>query len=409
MAAPAGYNEVFPPGANPDNNVHAFDRNPYRGWVPYPGVDVYGSMEIQYVPLNEVVTQQDSSGWNWGALDTKLNDTASRGRQAVVRFYIDYPGQASGAPWFWSNFDRSSFTSYDNVRGDLVAFITEFGRRYDGNEKIAAVEQGLLGEWGEAHIGDPRFDVDHGQASYQAVLQAYSDSFKKTKTLVRYPNSMNVTYPVGFFDDQFTVDTTDATSSGWGMQSNLNATNQTGKYDNQMNGGEIDPTVSPRMDLWSQSIGVLHPSWLMSNSAADAAARIWQQRDLGYKLTVLSAQTPQSQTVAGQTQFYLWIELKNIGNAPYYYPHQVQWKLQKASDGSDARILADGSSNLSLLGVGAQHAYYAQHTLDRPLQSGQTYDIYVCGRNPLGNGRNIAFYNQGLGDDGWLWVANTTA
>ncbi|WP_285245570.1 hypothetical protein [Pseudarthrobacter sp. fls2-241-R2A-127] len=121
-------------------------------------------MEWFYIPVNAVVT--GAGTYNWSALDSQLNAIASRGHQAVFRFYLDYPGRPTGVPKYlldaglathsyadYGNQGISVSPNYDDPRlvQALNAFITGFGARYDGDPRIGFIEMGLLGFWGEWH------------------------------------------------------------------------------------------------------------------------------------------------------------------------------------------------------------------------------------------------------------------
>src|SRR5258706_15355078 len=61
--------------------------NPLKGFLPYAGsyTTFPYSMEWDYLPLRSLMT--GPTNFDWTALDTKLNDIASRGHQAAFRIY----------------------------------------------------------------------------------------------------------------------------------------------------------------------------------------------------------------------------------------------------------------------------------------------------------------------------------
>jgi hypothetical protein len=66
--------------------------NPLKGLVPYQG-DVRSrfphSLEFNYIAYSDLV--KDFDVYDWDPLERLLNDTASRGHQAVIRNYLEYP------------------------------------------------------------------------------------------------------------------------------------------------------------------------------------------------------------------------------------------------------------------------------------------------------------------------------
>src|SRR5450432_732294 len=83
--------------------------NPLRGFMPF--YDAYGSadtpiandfphsMEYAYVPLRDLMNGPNSFTFETG-IEPQLQSIASRGHQAVLRVYLDYPTRVSGIPQF---------------------------------------------------------------------------------------------------------------------------------------------------------------------------------------------------------------------------------------------------------------------------------------------------------------------
>jgi hypothetical protein len=94
-------------------------------------------------------------------LEPRLDGSASRLTHSIVRFYIDYPGAASGMPTFlvdgglaFDNYTefgggRSPDYASDSLVSALERFIAALGERYDGDPRIFCIQIGLLGFWGE--------------------------------------------------------------------------------------------------------------------------------------------------------------------------------------------------------------------------------------------------------------------
>ncbi|MGC9781441.1 MAG: hypothetical protein HZR80_19520 [Candidatus Heimdallarchaeota archaeon] len=93
-------------------------------------------------------------------LESNLDEIAERGHQAVFRVFLDYPEEPTGIPDFLLN--GLTIYQYDEFGGGispdytnetlistLESFIQEFGKQYDGDNRIGFVQIGLLGHWGE--------------------------------------------------------------------------------------------------------------------------------------------------------------------------------------------------------------------------------------------------------------------
>ena len=73
--------------------------NPLKGLVPYtrPHADRFPhSMEFMYLALSDLMKSEDR--FDWQPLEELLDDIASRGNQAVIRIYMEYPGKGKGIP-----------------------------------------------------------------------------------------------------------------------------------------------------------------------------------------------------------------------------------------------------------------------------------------------------------------------
>ncbi len=75
--------------------------NPLKGLVPYADADVERfphSREFDYVKLSDLMTGRET--FDWQPLEKRLDKSSARGCQAVLRIWIEYPGQKSGLPQF---------------------------------------------------------------------------------------------------------------------------------------------------------------------------------------------------------------------------------------------------------------------------------------------------------------------
>ena len=128
----------------------------------------YVQLEFSYMLYNDVCKEKDV--YDWSPMDKLLEQVASHGHQAVVRFRYTYPGYASAVPNYikkmegyearWAKADGRSRedTEYPDWRcEELQRFHMEFHRRfaerYDKDPRLAFVETGF-GHWAEYHVYD---------------------------------------------------------------------------------------------------------------------------------------------------------------------------------------------------------------------------------------------------------------
>ena len=188
-------------------------KNPLRGFASYE--DAYAtntfpqSLEYRYFPLNALMnsmnnfTFSNSANNNRDNLEKYLNDVKKRKRQAILRVYLDYPNCCpdgtynTGVPSFlfqgqnsvtltpYSQYGGGQSPDYSNERlvTALEVFIQKLGQQYDGDSRIAFIQVGLLGYWGEWHTY-PNTNQMAPLSTRWRVLTAFYNAFNVTKLLV---------------------------------------------------------------------------------------------------------------------------------------------------------------------------------------------------------------------------------
>lgn len=411
--------------------------NPLAGFVPYAGSynGVPHSMEWFYVPVNSVVVGPGT--YNWSSFESQLNAIAARGHQAVFRFYLDYPGKASGVPKYLLNsgLDTHAYTDHDN-RGVSVSpnyedprllealdgFIAALGSRYDGDPRIGFIQMGLLGFWGEWHTypHDGWATPENwlaSPASQQRVLQAYTKSFTRTKLQVRYPDAANSSLNVGYHDDSFAVGTLPGT--GWHFMDKLAQAGATEKWLTQPVGGELRPEIqycifdAPMLcpviedgadNDFTGSVKATHASWLLNHHAfnpgytgqalSNATAA---SQSLGYRFQATAFALTRG-TVNEQSD--LSVMVRNVGVAPFYY----DWSVQVAAVDGAGKIARTWTTQWNLSAVKPGMSVQWKTPVSSSGMAPGYYTLLVRPVNPLANGMPLRFANasQDQTKAGWL-------
>lgn len=151
-------------------------------------------LEFSYMLYNDVCKEKDV--FDWTPMDRLLEEVASRGHQAVVRFRYTYVGQECAVPDYIKALpdyeemvgkSEGARTCFPDWRcAELKRFHMEFHRRfaerYDSDPRLAFVETGY-GLWAEYHIYDGPFimgrtfpDKDF-QAEFMRAMEGW---FKET-------------------------------------------------------------------------------------------------------------------------------------------------------------------------------------------------------------------------------------
>jgi hypothetical protein len=460
-AAPAGppARPAAPGSPSPGLTDHALTTapspldNPLKGFARFyfPGDNQNSgyprSLAWSYFGLSEVMTSAtDCSAYNWSIVDSALNETASYGNQAAIRFYMEYPGGTGSHPgnaiphcfdghvaYRTNTYWGTTSPDYDSqyLLDGVTDFIKAFGTRYDGDPRIGFIHLGIVGLWGEWHTWP--FDTDTADgypnlmptdAHAAQIVQAYDTAFNKTKLEIRYPDSAGGAAnraDIGYHDDSFCYKegnppagvTLPQSLGGAGYAQLQRALNQgvENKWITDSMGGEVRPEIqssaftswpggSGQVDNMKACIELEHTTWKINQTSqsyaptdANVAAAV---RLMGYDLTATHAYFPTSVTGSTAT---VGVTVVNNGVAPFYYPWTVTLGLRNGSGTvvktwdtpwdlrtvQPLKIRAFPDWN-----VGADPAYrdfgypqYFQSTVDLAGVAAGQYDVVLRVKNPL--------------------------
>ncbi len=127
--------------------------------------DEFIQLEYAYVRPSDIVQAQYT--YDWSSLETLLDAVASRGHQAILRWYYVYPGDQTRVPDYIKALPDYSETvgqtegmttsfpdwTHPELERFHLEFYSEFAERYDNDSRIAFLQVGF-GLWGEYHIYD---------------------------------------------------------------------------------------------------------------------------------------------------------------------------------------------------------------------------------------------------------------
>jgi chitodextrinase len=358
--------------------------NPLKGFARFysPGSDENTgyphSLTWSYFGLSEVMTDPgDCSKYNWSVLDSALNEVASYGNQAAVRFYLEYPGGSGSHPanaiphCFDGHVTYRTNTSWGTTSPDydspyllsgLSAFIAAFGARYDGDPRIGFIHMGLIGLWGEWHTWPFDTDTSDGFPNFMPtdahaaqIVQAYDSAFGKTKLEMRYPDSAAgaaTNRDIGYHDDSFCyregsplAGVTLPQSLGGADYAQLQRALNRGaenKWITDSMGGEVRPEIqssafaswpggSGQVDDMKACIELEHTTWKINEGSQNyapgdpnvaAAVRL-----MGYDFSVGNAYF--KNTASGTTN--VGVRISDNGVAPFYYPWTLTLGLKNSA------------------------------------------------------------------------------
>jgi hypothetical protein len=341
------------------------------------------SLIFAYIPLRDAIIGPTNFVWN--SLEAVIKVATNDHCQLVPRFFLDYPGWTNSAipqylldgglqTWTYTDYGNknSLFPNYEdpNLRAALTNFIAAYGARYDGDPRIAFVQIGTIGVWGEWHYGGASMLPHWASLTAQAeVVQAYVAAFKKTKVLFRYPAGTNndaggvATFrnddlPLGYYDDAFcttTVPMSDVKGPPeWGncyQMAEMRLAGATDHWKQWPYGGETyyakgacifsNPPCVIGVQTWSNCVRETHASFVhvasvfYTNSYNHGTNALWGAYQLGYELSAT-----QFSTWTNGADLICQLVMTNTGVAPFYY----SWSVELAAASSNGVLLRTWST-----------------------------------------------------------------
>lgn len=327
--------------------------NPMKGWCSYvdagPISQPY-SMVYFYVSWKELEPREGE--YRFAEWEKRVWDVpAARGKQVVLRVYLDYPSRPSGIPdWLlakgvqtkpYKEYGGGLSPDYDDPHtvAGMERLIAAMGRRYDGNPRVAFVEMGLLGFWGEWHTY-PRVELFASAETQKRVLDAARRAFPHTIVMTRNPADYAGKQDwLGFFDDMFPEDTDGPEE--WKFLPKMRQSGRAENWKRAAIGGEMEPHqarkwLGEKFGVAMQRLEQAHFSWVGPYNPAlgrtdtpEYVARSQAMvRRMGYEFALDEIRyTAQLRSGA---RLELLLIGKNQGVAPFYYPWPVELALLDA-------------------------------------------------------------------------------
>jgi hypothetical protein len=327
-------------------------KNPFKGFRPTRFMNdasfsnhEYGTVfkhYIKYTDLENAATDsvqkiKDWSNVAWAGIETQ-------NKKVIPRVFIVYPNGGEYWPQGVPHGDVATQWTTDTLKNRLVAFVQKLGQAWDNDPRVAYIELGLWGNWGEHHIWpDTLADgTDRIPLSFQTALgDAAAQAFQNKKVQVRYPNTFQ-NYNFGFLWDSFAL--IDDLSGGEGIIAR-------DVWRTQVNGGEvaydwgqkhIQPGDSPNDTLsdpnhrnyvidWIKKTHTTSLGWIDLYDAGNAVVSqgaALMQKEFGYRFVIDQATFSGSVQPGGTMNVSFGVV--NKGSAPFYYNWPVEASLLRS-------------------------------------------------------------------------------
>ena len=347
----------------PEEYDHAL-KNPLKGFRPntrYAGFNndakqfitsksdhEYGTLIKNYFRWNELENSaSDGVEKIINVCNDMWNGIEEKNIKIIPRVYLAWPNRESGWP---ADMTPGDFTS-EEFKERVIALIKKLGMAWDTDSRVAYVEMGLIGEWGEMEWPDTNDEIK------EAIASQFIASFQNKLVMIRWPNTYyDHIYNFGYYWDSFAHQDQEyyafhleKTSPRWktaviGGETAYNWGNvqiQPGKTPNE------SLTNPVHMDYILDRIRKLHANhlgWIANYDQSNARVRAGAdrvQKALGYRFVLSELSYPKR--INTDTKFTVSFKVKNTGSSPFYYnwpvevslldpdTRQVVWK-EKCSD-----------------------------------------------------------------------------
>lgn len=391
--------------------------NPLKGWCPYPDAGTIHqpySMVFQYVSWDEL--EPVEGDFRFEEWEQSWDSQAARDKHIVFRVYVDYPREPSGLPgWLrqagvretaYEEHGGGKSPDYDDPRmiAGMERLIAALGKRYNDHPRIAFIQLGLLGFWGEWHTY-PRPKLYAAPETERRIIDAYRSAFPDKSLMVRYARDYAGQQEwIGFHDDMFPEDTDNG--KDWSFLAGVRKSGRTQNWKAAVIGGEMVPGQADRwlgkdFDWTRTMLERSHFTWVgpycpaLARTKDERFRRQCEQliRSMGYEFQITELRHPD--VVGPQRVVRLSLSGSNRGVAPFYYPWSVEWALLDSS----GKVVAIQKTDWDVRNwQPGEFAERAELVFEAPPGS---YGLGLGIRDPWKNRPAIGFANDAPITDGW--------
>jgi hypothetical protein len=307
-------------------------RNPLKGFTTNNiGDHPWATLSHTYFRWNELENNEsDGIDKIINASNQKWGNVASKNVKVIPRVYLHWDGDQK----YWPADMQTDDYSSEQFQARVLRLIKRLGACWDNDPRVAFVELGIIGKWGEHHSPSP------SSAQQKLLGDAFAEAFNNKKVSVRQFWSHFTNYEFGEYWDSWAH-----YDQMWGHGNSIKKINdQTGRYKETYIGGEaaynwgnsdIQPGPSPthsvalqkHRDFVINSIRWLHCTqlrWISNYDKfnADAIAGAEEmQKAFGYRYVLDEVR------FSLENSLNISFDVINTGSAPFYYDWPVEVAL----------------------------------------------------------------------------------
>lgn len=339
--------------------------NPLKGWACWgENTDNTQDAALAYTAVHWSELEAEKGNYDFSALEQRWNFAywKEQGVYLILRVIADEPGsqthmdipqwlyeEMSGSgTWYDSDYGKGFSPDYTHpaMIEAHARLLKALGQRYDGNARIACVQLGSLGHWGEWHVNQKAGIAEFpGRKVAEQYIEHYTDAFVSTPLLMRRPYPAVNEEGLGLYNDSLGLESNDARLLDW-IQNGY-VSDQTGEtlpacpdfWKAAPSGGELGSGIemeqyfTEEADRLLNAVRNLHTSWIgpKSPKRKDLSETAQKNMDviaaeMGYCYTV-SRMTVRKSLLGG---IKVSLNIENLGVAPMYASWPVRFELREA-------------------------------------------------------------------------------
>ncbi len=314
-------------------------RNPFKGFrgeLNDAHIGKYGTLTRTYIQWNDIEnSEHDGIEKIIAYCNTHWSGVEHTNTKVIPRVYLHWPNRGT----YWPDDMITGDYDSDKFRYRVVSLIQKLGEVWDNDPRVAFIEMGIWGLWGEHHheaFGGygrlPRMPPD-----MQKLLgDAFQNAFRNKLVMVRYPDDFR-DYHFGFHWDSF------AHPEQEDHIVEFLSPRLKNRWKSAIMGGEMafdwgnglgtDPTdaVVNFHEAIVDAVRLLHWNHLgwvsdydQNNPVARENAEIIQ-KSLGYRFVIDSVRY--TKRIEADREFYFSFDVRNTGSSPVHYNLPVEVSL----------------------------------------------------------------------------------
>ncbi len=380
-------------------------RNPLKGFTNrgFREDNEWATLVHCYIPWNQIENDESDDiarirKW----CNDRWQGLSERNQKVIPRVYLHWSGNRK----YWPADVRADDYTSEQFVQRVTRLVKRLGLCWDSDPRVAHIEMGIIGKWGEHHSPSPTTEI-------QKVLgKAFTAAFPNKQILVRHPWKEFKGYGFGCYWDswahasQMHSHGTDILGMGDCWRSSLMGGEVAygwGRYREQPGESPTDTVSDPaHRNFLIDTIRSLHCTqlrWVADYDQTNAVARAGAeevQKAFGYRFVLEQVRYPRR--IDPGESFAVTFQVVNTGSAPFYYDWPVELSLLEPGTGhpiwrgrfesADIRTWMPGdhwdSSRKAYIQPAMPKNIRGSFTLDRTVAQGQ-YHLAIAILDPASN------------------------